>query len=181
MRADAHQAAHAVRGRRDAPSRSRAPAHAAAAGGRRAVQDDHRIVDLERRRDQLSTRVAELQWDLGGLVYEMAVRDRIRRRRDRPARRRCSRRPTPSWAEVERILQHRADRDRRRLRHLRRAAQQRRRLLLAVRPAAARAGPEPTRSRRSVAGRRPGGGRRARGSAEAPGDVVARCAGPRAA
>jgi hypothetical protein len=35
-------------------------------------------VDLERRRDQLSARVAELQWDLGGLVYEMAIRDRIR-------------------------------------------------------------------------------------------------------
>jgi hypothetical protein len=35
-------------------------------------------VDLERRRDQLTARVAELQWDLGGLVYEMAIRDRIR-------------------------------------------------------------------------------------------------------
>jgi hypothetical protein len=38
---------------------------------------DERIVDLERRREQLATRVAELQWDLGGLAYEMAVRDRI--------------------------------------------------------------------------------------------------------
>jgi hypothetical protein len=36
------------------------------------------LVDLERRRDQLQARVAELQWDLGGLVHEMAVRDRIR-------------------------------------------------------------------------------------------------------
>jgi hypothetical protein len=36
------------------------------------------VVDLERRRDLLKTRVAELQWDLGGLVYEMAIRDRIR-------------------------------------------------------------------------------------------------------
>ncbi|MDQ6806438.1 MAG: hypothetical protein M3065_16060 [Actinomycetota bacterium] len=36
------------------------------------------VVDLKRRRDQLNARVAELQWDLGGLVYEMAVRDRIR-------------------------------------------------------------------------------------------------------
>jgi hypothetical protein len=36
------------------------------------------VVDLRRRRDQLEARVAELQWDLGGLVYEMAVRDRIR-------------------------------------------------------------------------------------------------------
>ena len=36
------------------------------------------VIDLERRRDQLSARVAELQWDLGGLVYEMAIRDAIR-------------------------------------------------------------------------------------------------------
>ncbi len=34
-------------------------------------------VDLGRRRDQLAARVAELQFDLGGLVYEMAIRDRI--------------------------------------------------------------------------------------------------------
>jgi hypothetical protein len=36
------------------------------------------LVDLERRREQLVARVAELQWDLGGLVHEMAIRDRIR-------------------------------------------------------------------------------------------------------
>lgn len=36
------------------------------------------LIDLERRRDQLRGRVAELQWDLGGLVYEMAIRDHIR-------------------------------------------------------------------------------------------------------
>jgi hypothetical protein len=41
-----------------------------------AERDD--LVDLERRRDQLRARVAELQWDLGGLVYEMATRDHIR-------------------------------------------------------------------------------------------------------
>jgi transposase len=35
------------------------------------------IVDLERRREQLSARVAELQFDLGGLVYEMAIRNQI--------------------------------------------------------------------------------------------------------
>jgi hypothetical protein len=35
-------------------------------------------VDLQRRREQLMARVAELQWDLGGLVYEMAARDSIR-------------------------------------------------------------------------------------------------------
>lgn len=43
-----------------------------------AVASGHELVDLKRRRDQLSARVAELQFDLGGLVYEMAIRDRIR-------------------------------------------------------------------------------------------------------
>lgn len=46
--------------------------------GANANDDDAAVVDLRRRRDQLSARVAELQWDLGGLVYEMASRDRIR-------------------------------------------------------------------------------------------------------
>jgi hypothetical protein len=36
------------------------------------------LVDLTRRYDELGARVAELQWDLGGLVYEMAIRDSIR-------------------------------------------------------------------------------------------------------
>jgi hypothetical protein len=40
--------------------------------------DDERTVDLLRRKDQLTARVAELQWDLGGLVYEMAARDHIK-------------------------------------------------------------------------------------------------------
>ena len=35
-------------------------------------------IDLRRRRDELEARVAELQFDLGGIVYEMAIRDRIR-------------------------------------------------------------------------------------------------------
>jgi hypothetical protein len=35
-------------------------------------------IDLTRRRDELRTRFAELQCDLGGLVYEMAIRDHIR-------------------------------------------------------------------------------------------------------
>jgi len=35
------------------------------------------IVDLDRRREQLVAKVAELQWDLGGLVYEMIVRNSI--------------------------------------------------------------------------------------------------------
>ena len=76
MRAMPTKLLDAVRGRRDTPSGHDAttpPPWAADAPS----QDDHRIVDLERRRDQLSTRVAELQWDLGGLVYEMAIRNRI--------------------------------------------------------------------------------------------------------
>jgi hypothetical protein len=34
--------------------------------------------DLERRRDNLAEQLAELQWDLGGLAYEMAIRDHFR-------------------------------------------------------------------------------------------------------
>jgi hypothetical protein len=39
---------------------------------------DELMVDLERRRDQLIARVAELQWDLGGLAYEMAIRNQMK-------------------------------------------------------------------------------------------------------
>lgn len=54
----------------NAPARSASPKAPAAT--------EHELtVDLERRRDQLVARVAELQWDLGGLVYEMAVRNQI--------------------------------------------------------------------------------------------------------
>jgi hypothetical protein len=34
--------------------------------------------DLERRRDRLAKQLAELQWDLGGVAYEMAIRDHFR-------------------------------------------------------------------------------------------------------
>jgi hypothetical protein len=34
--------------------------------------------DLEKRRDRLSRELTELQWDLGGLTYEMASRDHFR-------------------------------------------------------------------------------------------------------
>jgi hypothetical protein len=34
--------------------------------------------DLERRRDALAAQVTELHWDLGGLAYEMAIRDHFR-------------------------------------------------------------------------------------------------------
>jgi chorismate mutase len=65
--------------------------------------DPERIVDLARRRDQLTARVAELQWDLGGLVYEMATRDRIRM--DVLVRRAAELQELDAQlAEVERIL-----------------------------------------------------------------------------
>lgn len=34
--------------------------------------------DLQKRRDALARELAELQWDLGGLAYEMAIRDHFR-------------------------------------------------------------------------------------------------------
>src|SRR5271163_4008785 len=34
--------------------------------------------ELERRRDVLAEQVTELHWDLGGLAYEMAIRDHFR-------------------------------------------------------------------------------------------------------
>jgi hypothetical protein len=51
------------------------PLTASSKTGRAAAEGG---IDLQRRRDQLQARVAELQFDLGGLVYEMAIRDRIR-------------------------------------------------------------------------------------------------------
>jgi chorismate mutase len=40
--------------------------------------NDEATIDLLRRREQLTARAAELQFDLGGLVYEMAVRNQMR-------------------------------------------------------------------------------------------------------
>ena len=34
--------------------------------------------DLERRRDRLAQQLVDLQWDLGGIAYEMAIRDHFR-------------------------------------------------------------------------------------------------------
>jgi hypothetical protein len=53
---------------------SQAPALTSASGH----LGDDASVDLLRRRAHLKARVAELQFDLGGLVYEMAIRDQIR-------------------------------------------------------------------------------------------------------
>ena len=33
---------------------------------------------VEQRRDRLADQLAELQWDLGGIAYEMAIRDHFR-------------------------------------------------------------------------------------------------------
>jgi hypothetical protein len=57
---------------------STAVANPAGASDAPAGPTESQVIDLERRRDVLKARVAELQWDLGGLVYEMAIRDRIR-------------------------------------------------------------------------------------------------------
>lgn len=38
----------------------------------------HSMAELRRRRRELAERVAALTWDLGGLAYEMAVRDHYR-------------------------------------------------------------------------------------------------------
>jgi hypothetical protein len=61
------------------PGRSKPSANGNGAAPATPLQsrDQELVVDLERRRDQLVAKVAELQWDLGGLVYEMAVRNRI--------------------------------------------------------------------------------------------------------
>ncbi len=34
--------------------------------------------DLQRRRDRLAQQLIDLQWDLGGIAYEMAIRDHFR-------------------------------------------------------------------------------------------------------
>jgi hypothetical protein len=59
-------------GRSDAPAASRP-----AAPGSSPSPADGRA-SLERRRDELVAQVAELHWDLGGLAYEMAIRDHFR-------------------------------------------------------------------------------------------------------
>jgi hypothetical protein len=69
------------------------------------ARDEASMVDLKRRRDQLTARVAELQWDLGGMVYEMATRNRIRV--DVIVRRAATLQSVDAeLGEVERILHH---------------------------------------------------------------------------
>ncbi|HXC45721.1 MAG TPA: zinc ribbon domain-containing protein, partial [Solirubrobacteraceae bacterium] len=46
--------------------------------GPRRPDERRQDSQLDRRRDQLAEEVAELQWNLGGLAYEMAIRDHFR-------------------------------------------------------------------------------------------------------
>ena len=73
------RAGHAVSGVvRRSPRKSAGDHPSNGNGSFGAPTSDAALIDLQRRRDQLNAKVAELQWDLGGLVYEMAIRDRIR-------------------------------------------------------------------------------------------------------
>jgi hypothetical protein len=45
---------------------------------RPAAADQDARSDLQRKRDALAEQVTELHWDLGGLAYEMAIRDHFR-------------------------------------------------------------------------------------------------------
>jgi hypothetical protein len=71
-----HPAPNGSNGHGPAPALSQGPAPTQARTSPAIGQE--LLVDLERRRDQLVARVAELQWDLGGLVYEMAIRNQIK-------------------------------------------------------------------------------------------------------
>ena len=46
--------------------------------GAHGAPETEAAATLRRRRDELAERVAELTWDLGGLTYEMAIRDHFR-------------------------------------------------------------------------------------------------------
>src|SRR5689334_2187749 len=59
-------------------SRSAAPAGAARAGAPPRVEGRDERSELGRTRDALASEVSELHWDLGGLAYEMAIRDHFR-------------------------------------------------------------------------------------------------------
>lgn len=64
--------------------------------------------DLSRRRDRLAADVTELHWDLGGLAYEMAIRDHFRL--DVLVRRAAVLQERDAeLAEVERLLRMEAD------------------------------------------------------------------------
>lgn len=61
-----------------APSASPSPAQEPHASALSASQEAEGRSELRRRRDVLAEQVTELHWDLGGLAYEMAIRDHFR-------------------------------------------------------------------------------------------------------
>ena len=139
MRAMPTKLLDAVRGRRDTPSVTRRRRRRRRGRPTRRRRTTTGSSTSSGAATSSSPRVAELQWDLGGLVYEMAIRNHIQV--DVLVQRAAVLQEADAeLSEVERILRTEETGDRRRLRLLRRAAQQRRDLLLAVRPAAARAG-----------------------------------------
>jgi hypothetical protein len=70
--------------------------------GTRATLDGS-LAELRRRRYELAERVSELTWDLGGLTYEMAIRDHYRL--DVLARRAADlQQADAELAEVQRLL-----------------------------------------------------------------------------
>src|SRR3984957_8424079 len=65
-------------------------------------------LELQRRRDALAQEVTELHWDLGGLAYEMAIRDHFRL--DGLVRRAAALQERDAeLAEVERLLRMEGD------------------------------------------------------------------------
>jgi hypothetical protein len=59
---------------RPAPRKRRPPRRSKLPSGREPVSSE----ELAKRRDELAAQFVELQWDLGGLTYEMARRDHFR-------------------------------------------------------------------------------------------------------
>ena len=97
------------------------------------------MAELRRRRYELAERVAELTWDLGGLTYEMAIRDHYRL--DVLARRAAElQQADAQLGEVQRLLAERRGRRPRPVPLVRRRAQPRRLVLLALRRRPARGG-----------------------------------------
>ena len=88
--------------------------------------------ELRRRRDALAEQVTELHWDLGGLAYEMAIRDHFRL--DVLVRRAAVLQERDAeLAEIERLLRLEESASAGSCPQLRRAAQSRGPVLLAVR------------------------------------------------
>ena len=56
----------------------RSPLRPRTTGAAAAAPEHDHHADLRARRDELAEQVAELTWDLGGLTYEMAIRDHFR-------------------------------------------------------------------------------------------------------